>query len=191
MNTSDVQAHLRSLGWPIAVDGSYGPNTFNAVGDFQAAFAFYDLLIDHQAGPATQQALASTLANGGKACAHFALREFKSKGNGWIKVSRVLLRGLDIYRDRYGPTFIVSAYRDPIHNRREGGATNSQHLYGGAVDIPPVASLDAVRNLRLFSGIGYDSDTRLVRHVDVRGQGGIPATTIGTRLSPMTWDYPA
>lgn len=84
----------------------------------------------------------------------------------------------------------MSGYRDPIYNRKVGGATNSQHLYGSGSDLQPVASVAAVRNLGVFSGIGYQERTGLVRHVDVRGQDGAPATTPGTPQHPTIWKYP-
>jgi peptidoglycan hydrolase-like protein with peptidoglycan-binding domain len=49
-----VQIALVALGYPIAVDGTYGPRTEAAVRDFQAA---NDLEVDGIAGPDTQAAL--------------------------------------------------------------------------------------------------------------------------------------
>ena len=49
-----VQIALVALGYPIAVDGTYGPRTEAAVRDFQAA---NDLEVDGIAGPNTQTAL--------------------------------------------------------------------------------------------------------------------------------------
>ena len=49
-----VQIALVALGYPIAVDGTYGPRTEAAVRDFQAA---NDLEVDGIAGPDTQTAL--------------------------------------------------------------------------------------------------------------------------------------
>lgn len=187
MNTAEVQQALRSIGWPIAVDGSYGDVTHQAVADFQRGFTPFDLLIDGMAGPQTQHALNISLYFNGACGDGFFYREFKSKGNGWIKVHRELVRGLVEYRKRYGPTRIVSGYRDPAHNAAVGGAKNSQHLYGNGVDLDPKASVNAVRNLRKFSGIGIQRATGLVRHVDVRHMG--PNTTHGSLLNPTVWYY--
>ena len=44
------------------------------------------------------------------------------------------------------PIHINSWYRDPIHNASIGGASNSQHLYGDAVDI----YVDGFSGLELF-----------------------------------------
>ncbi len=35
MNTKDVQQHLKEIGFPIAVDGAWGPSTETAVTRFQ------------------------------------------------------------------------------------------------------------------------------------------------------------
>jgi zinc D-Ala-D-Ala carboxypeptidase len=187
MNTKEVQDHLRALGWPIANDGSYGPSTFNAVKDFQRGFGWYDLLMDGHAGPQTWQALSTSVSRNGHCSDFFYFREWKSKGNGWIKVHRDLVRRLDQYRRRVGPVGIVSGYRDPAHNKKIGGASNSQHLYGNASDIPGAVSIAAMKNMKLFSGIGYRQRDGRVVHVDVRHMG--PNTTGGTPDHPTVWRY--
>lgn len=159
----------------------------HAVKWFQQGFAFHDLLVDGYAGPQTQEALRLSLARDGRCGEFFVFKEFTSRGDGHCHVHRVLVRGLDAYRRRYGPTTVVSRYRDPAHNKNVGGKPNSQHLYGNAADLSPKASLNAVRNLGLFSGIGYIRGSGLVRHVDVRHVG--PNTTGGTPTSPSTWIY--
>lgn len=189
MNTKDVQQHLKEIGFPIAVDGAWGPNTETAVTRFQRGWAFYPLLVDGHAGPQTWKALADCLAKEGKCSQFFRYREFASKGDGWPSVARELVSGLDRYRERYGPTRIVSGYRDPKYNATiPGAAPNSQHKYGNAADLQPKGSVSAVRNLRVFSGIGYQRSTGLVRHVDVRHVG--PNTTGGTPAKPTVWVYP-
>lgn len=189
MNTKEVQQILRDLGWPVPVDGSFGDLTHQAITDFQRGFAYHDLLIDGYCGPQTELALVKSVMEGGKASPHFRFAEFKSKGNGWIKVNRHLIRGLELIRVRYGPVNVISGYRDPIHNTKVGGARNSQHVYGNAVDIPRTLGLTvpAARNIGSFSGIGFrQSDGRVV-HVDVRHMG--PNTTGGTPRNPTIWKY--
>jgi zinc D-Ala-D-Ala carboxypeptidase len=188
MNTRQVQEALRSLGWPIDVDGAWGGQTFEAVRDFQRGFTFWNLKVDGHAGPKVYEALEKSLEQEGRCSEHFAFREFKSKGNGWIKVHRALVRGLEEYRDLAGgPVQVVSGYRDPARNAQVGGTRNSQHLYGNAADIPPVKSVAEVRALRRFSGIGYNRSTGKVPHVDVRHKG--PNTTGNTVANPATWPY--
>jgi lysozyme len=189
MSTRDVQKALKTLGWPIAVDGSWGDDTFKAAKDFQRGFAFWQLLVDGHAGPKTQEALKASLDQGGACSPHFTFKEFKSTGNGWIKVNRALVLGLEDYRELVGGAVsIVSGFRDPTRNAgTPGAAKNSQHMYGNAADLDPVKPTAAVRALRRFSGIGYQGASGLVRHVDVRHTG--PNTTKSSVRDPAIWIY--
>lgn len=190
ISTSKVQEILKSLGWPVVVDGSYGAMTFAAVQDFQRGWGFEELQVDGWVGPKTENAMIRSIEMGGKCGDFFKFGEFKSKGNGWIKVLRPLVIHLDTYRRKVGkPVGVISGYRDPIHNRKVGGAKDSQHLYGSGVDIPGVMTRDQVMALQLFSGIGVERATGLVVHVDVRGMGGAPNSTYGTRSNPTIWYY--
>ena len=49
-----VQTQLNAVGFPVVVDGSYGPQTAGAVSDFQAV---YGLIVDGIVGPETYTAL--------------------------------------------------------------------------------------------------------------------------------------
>ncbi len=189
MNTREIQEHLKTIGWPIAVDGSPGPQTTRAVRDFQGGWAFFELAVDGDPGPRTQEALRQCVQNGGKCAAHFAFREFKCKCppgeaggcNGWILISRVHAFRLDRYRERVGgPVEIVSGHRCPHRNPKVGGAPNSRHLHGDASDVPGHLTLEEVRSLRLFTGIGHSRSSGKVVHVDSRP--GDPA-------SPTVWTY--
>jgi zinc D-Ala-D-Ala carboxypeptidase len=187
VNTRQVQDALHKLGWPIAVDGAFGPQTFRAVKDFQRGFALSKLVPDGHAGTKTYEGLTQALDHKG-ASLHFSFKEFASKGDGWIKVHRDLLLGLEDYRDLIGgPVAIASGYRDPGHNAAVGGKPSSQHLYGNAADIAPVVSAAKVKGLGRFSGIGIQRANGLVRHVDVRHVG--PNTTGGTPHDPTIWFY--
>jgi len=100
----------------------------------------------------------------------------------------VLVAGLERYRALSGgPVVVISGYRDPRHNAAVGGAPGSQHLYGNAADLRPRVALAAVRRLGVFSGIGYQAGSGLVRHVDVRHVG--PNPTHSTPRDPAVWPY--
>lgn len=64
------------------------------------------------------------------------------------------------------PLRIVSGYRSPEHNRRVGGAPNSQHLHGRAADIPLGYATVTQATAAGFTGIGIRG--RWATHVDVR-----------------------
>ena len=187
---SESQQALQDLGFtvngkPILVDGIAGKRTTQAVRWFQAAWVKTELKVDGIIGGLTAAALKEARLVGGQLTANFSLREFASKGNGDIRVDRDLVISLQELREAYGaPIAIRSGYRDPAHNKKVGGATGSQHLYGRAADLIwtrwPLR-LDAVRELQLFSGIGYYANTNNVLHVDVRPNA--------TRKNPTTWSY--
>ena len=186
---SEFQRQLRSLGWPLQLDGLPGDQTFEAVREFQRGFAFWDLLVDGRVGPKTREALSYAVQHEGRCGPHFTFREFKSRGNGWIRLSRELVRGLEAYRELIeAPVQIRSGYRDPKYNAEVGGKPASQHLYGNAVDLAQHrASVEAVRRLERFSGIGIVKATGRVLHLDVRHAG--PNTTGGTPRNPTIWFY--
>ncbi len=189
MTTREVQQALKKLGWPLRVDGAWGRETFAAVKDFQRGFAYWRLLVDGFAGVKTQEALRKSVGQRASCSLNFAFREFKSKGDGWIKVSRELVLGLEEYRELVGgPVSVISGYRDPQRNASIPGASkNSQHLYGNAADIAPMKTVAEVKRLRRFSGIGYQGASGLVRHVDVRHVG--PNSTGNSVADPAIWVY--
>ena len=81
----------------------------------------------------------------------------KAKSNLTALVSNLL----DPLREKWGkPIVVTSGYRCAILNRAVGGAKNSQHTTGEAVDIRSVSDSRA-ENRRLFdcikdSGLAYD-----------------------------------
>jgi hypothetical protein len=185
-STVALQRALRLLGWPIRVDGSYGDQTAAAVRDFQRGYAFSTLLASGRAGPRTRAALRTSIRRGIRASPHFSFRDFRSPGDGWIKLDRALVRGLEAYRAELGePVAILAGYRDAAWNAARGGAPDSQHLHGTAADLEPALPLERVHALRVFSGLGYDPATGLVHHVDVRHCGPDPDGSTPAR--PATW----
>ena len=184
-----VQTDLVTCGWRLKVDGNYGPITTEAVADFQAGYSFRYLAVDGIVGPMTLEALDDCCRNPerqpGCCGTYFHFSEFRSKGNGWIKVHAALVRRLDALREHVGPISIISGYRDSAHNKSVGGAANSQHVYGTAADI---GGYDLALCTELgFSGIGISPDGS-VAHVDVRAEG--PNNTTGANIgSPTLWYY--
>lgn len=67
-------------------------------------------------------------------------------------------------RDR--PIRIVSGYRCPVHNKRVGGALNSQHMYAAAADVEEGAITLREAHAAGFTGIGTKNGQPI--HVDVR-----------------------
>lgn len=105
---------------------------------------------------------------------NFNLKEFQCKHCGQVKISSKLVNLLQILRDRLGkPVTITSGYRCPTHNSNVGGAKNSYHMQGMAVDIvvaPTGLSMNELVNLCQeigFTGIGAYPKQGFI-HVDVR-----------------------
>lgn len=68
---------------------------------------------------------------------NFRAREFACKdGSDTFFVSSDLVEVLQKIRSHFGAAVtITSAYRTESHNKKEGGAAQSRHLYGLAADI--------------------------------------------------------
>jgi hypothetical protein len=184
-----VQGRLRKIGFPIKADGVKGPKTRQAIREFQRGYARARLPIDGDVRTIsrTYRAIKWSADHGGRCSKNFRFREFASKGNGAIKLNRRLVLALEIYRKRVGHGVeIVSAYRDPAHNRRVGGARCSRHSNvcgnpgGDAADLVPELSFEQVKRLGVFTGIGIVRATNKVRHGDVRP---------GSVNRPTTWFY--
>lgn len=90
---------------------------------------------------------------------HFNLQEFHSKDGTpypekWIN-SRLLklCNQLEVVREVVkAPLIILSGYRSLKHNARVGGAKNSQHVQGTAVDVM-VKGLDAKKLSAIFEDL--------------------------------------
>lgn len=90
---------------------------------------------------------------------NFNLREFACKCCGAVKIDSELVQRLQFLRDRIKrPITITSGYRCQKHNREVGGAQNSYHTQGLAVDIVVENyGLEELANLAKamgFKGIG-------------------------------------
>jgi peptidoglycan hydrolase-like protein with peptidoglycan-binding domain len=184
-----VQGRLRKIGFRVKVDGVKGQKTRQAIREFQRGYARAKLPVDGNVRiiSRTYRAIRWSASHGGRCSKNFKYREFASKGNGVIKLNRRLVLALEAYRARVGHGVqIVSAYRDPDHNRRVGGAKCSRHSDvcgnpgGDAADFKPEMTFESVKRLGVFTGIGIIRANGLVRHGDVRP---------GNVNSPTTWYY--
>lgn len=105
--------------------------------------------------------------------ANFKIKEFVCKdGSDVVFISMELVDILQKIRNHFGkPVNINSGYRTPAYNKKVGGATYSQHLYGTGADIyingvsPKEVSAYAETLLGDKGGIGVYSN---FTHIDVR-----------------------
>ena len=68
----------------------------------------------------------------------------------WLSRALELAAAFEAVRAEFGhPLIVLSGYRTEAHNRRVGGARNSQHVQGRAVDIRPATG--GIRYLRVLA----------------------------------------
>ncbi|MGF1537343.1 MAG: D-Ala-D-Ala carboxypeptidase family metallohydrolase [Elainellaceae cyanobacterium] len=87
-----------------------------------------------------------------------------------LKIARVMQDIRDMFGDR--PIIVTSWYRDPVTNLRVGGARQSRHLTGGAVDfkISGVSPSEVQQRLDpWWAGKGGLASARTFTHIDNRG----------------------
>ena len=107
-----------------------------------------------------------------KLSTNFTVKEFACKdGSDIVFIAPDLVNILQKIRTHFGKAVTInSAYRTPTYNKKVGGATNSQHVYGTAADIvvsgvSPKKVAAYVETILPKGGIGiYSTFT----HVDVR-----------------------
>ncbi len=105
---------------------------------------------------------------------NFMLREFQCKcGCQQVKLHSELLKRLQAIRKETGrPVVVNSGYRCPTHNKKVGGAADSQHIHGKAADVV-IQGLSIADQRKVWEkhfangGIGY---ANTYTHVDTRGQ---------------------
>ena len=195
---------LAAMGWRVDT----AARLRRAVSDFQLGYNLdgAPLVADGIDGPKTRAALAVSMQRRkeGKPdfSEHFSAREFacacggSNPGCRRIWIIRSAVRLAETLRPVIGPFTPRTGCRCTVENARVGGAKNSQHLYGAALDLGTDATVydlpvAAVKRLGVASGIGfYDAgDGRTaVRHVDVRHVSG-NNTTRSTTANPAEWIY--
>lgn len=187
-----VQQFGRDLGMKIEADGIAGPLTYGLTGALQGGMILGPYLAkplkrDHAPGPMTTAMLDYSRENGFRCALNFKWTEFDtqnpdrvvSKNNPVLVVTRDLVILAQAIRTGLGKGFTpVSAYRDPYWNKIVGGAAESQHMVGKAIDLPTGVVQMSESRARGFGGrgVGVDRASGLVAHVD-------------TRTSIATWYY--
>lgn len=168
--------------YTITVDSIWGPGSEQATKDFQAAEG---LEVDGIPGKLTQAALLDAVAKGRFKAAdttppdseetgtealwwndikYFTREEFRCKCGGKYcngfpaEPQEGMVRAIDNVREHFGKAFTPnSGVRCPTHNANVGGASNSRHLYGKAVDfhVPGKTAAQVLAYLATLPGLGY------------------------------------
>lgn len=164
------QLQIRISGYPgyggvLALDGAFGPATRSALIRFQQA---YGLAADGIAGPQTYSKLYA-LQDDDCTPVNFSYAELNRCNTTWSggAVSAATAKAnalvsmwkLQAMRHALGdqPIRVTSGFRSYACNQAVGGASNSRHLYGDAVDL----------------GAGYHSLCRLAQRARYHGFNGI------------------
>lgn len=188
-----AQRFALELGVPLTVDGRLGSQTKRFVRTFQDAYQIggVRLVVDGLPGGKTEQAMDQCRTAGFLLSKNFGARAFLTKGERrvtsqnavWL-VTREHVAALQRLRDLIGqPLYLLSTYRDPVHNKKIGGATNSQHIYGLASDIDRPRTGREITEAEArrcgFNGIGMEKRSQPGRHV----------IHVDVRPSPARWFY--
>ena len=105
---------------------------------------------------------------------NFKVKEFRSRdGADEILIDEKLVTLLQKMRDKFGVINISSAYRTKSYNKKVGGVSNSQHLYGLAADVTIKDNSKLTEAAQYaerigFSGIGLDNKYQMFLHLDTR-----------------------
>jgi zinc D-Ala-D-Ala carboxypeptidase len=194
-----AQLQIRVAGWVaygevLAIDGQFGPATRRAVTRFQQG---YGLAADGIAGPQTFNQIYA-LQDDDCSPIHFSFAEVSYNcgrggfSGGAVSATQVrenLKRAMwkaEALRHKLGdrPIPVSSGFRDYACNASVGGASNSRHLYGDALDLVPGPSLCAMAQAARsagFNGIfgpgypGHNDHT----HVDSRSSRSWSAPSCG------------
>ena len=177
-SVKDLQTKLQSIGYdlgPPGIDGKFGPHTANAVEEFKADYklgkgaavsgddmATLNKVVSGSIKRVAKPTRSSISTNNNPLN---AVSGADSSGFKWApgvdkRVSQEVLSKLMAVQNEFDKQFVItSGYRDPERNRKAGGAKNSAHVSGEAVDVK-------------FSGTEQDTN-RFVELASRAGFGGI------------------
>lgn len=103
---------------------------------------------------------------------YFSPQEMACRGTGRLMVDTDLMDRLEPLRHRMGvPLIVLSGYRSPEHNTKVGGAKDSQHMKGTAVDVS-VTNVDPEKLIAAALELGFTWIKRYPAngfvHLDIR-----------------------
>lgn len=112
---------------------------------------------------------------------NFKVVEFACKdGSDFLKVDSPLVFMLQKIREHFNkPVIINSGYRNAAYNKKVGGASRSQHIYGKAADIC-ISGVDPLEIARYV-----ESECELIKGIGLYTWG----VHVDTRTTPAKWDY--
>jgi hypothetical protein len=164
-----AQDLLHRIGYPIAVDGNWGPRSKAALSSFQRAFnpggAFAagqgPLSVDGAPGPKSFAAMQVSADNRGQLSENFHYYEFACGSGhdpycgGWLECPRALLVTAEGIRQKlcvprgHGLEIVGPSRCDARNTKIIGGASNSDHLHrkgGIAFDLQPFWTWQQIRD---------------------------------------------
>jgi len=121
---------------------------------------------------------------------YFSVDELKCKGTDECEMDERFMKKLEALRHEFNEPMIVSSgYRHESYNQVIGGAKNSPHLYGKAVDVV-ISGKSAYRLMKLaiqygFTGIGVSQrgpHEKRFLHIDTMENSD-------THPRPWIWSY--
>jgi Peptidase M15 len=174
----EVQRQLNACSFAVKVDGKPSRKMTEALRFFQLGWCGRKRLEDDDGKLTSDTRAALAWAAGhagglGPKAKNFHYQEFRLDNTRDPRVRRKVVLAMQAYRDRFGPTTIVSSARSVAHNQAVDGASNSRHLFPkfwDAIDpSPQVHSTAEVGALGVWTAIGHHAAApQAVDHVDLR-----------------------
>jgi hypothetical protein len=177
LSLKTVQQQLVACGFSVPLTGQMDDATREAIKFFQMGWCGVRPLdrSDGKLTAMTRLALAFSARNKGslgRSAKNFRFQEFRLDNKGDPRVRRNVGLAAQAYRDKFGPTTIVRSASSTEHNQAVGGAPDSRHLFPDhwdAIDVSPQdRSVDEIRALGKWTGIGHHAATGFVDHIDLR-----------------------